>query len=51
MAESREALAKQERLAPFIDMQKRDAQELGEWARDRLRRNSLSQLFDNPRGA
>lgn len=42
---SREALAKQERLSPYIDMQKQDASDLGEWARDRLRQNGLTRLF------
>lgn len=42
---SRRALARQERLTPVVTMQGDDARQLGEWARDRLRRNHLSQLF------
>ncbi|GAW50625.1 MULTISPECIES: hypothetical protein [unclassified Nocardioides] len=48
LAESREALAKQERLGEYVQMQHQEAQELGEWARTRLRQNHLTQLFYDP---
>ncbi|GAA1790224.1 hypothetical protein GCM10009795_039910 [Nocardioides hankookensis] len=50
LEENRRAIAKQERLAPYVELQKQEAQELGDWARDRLRQNHLTQLFNHPRG-
>lgn len=48
--ENQRAVERQERLAEYVEMESQKAQELGDWARDRLRRNHLSQLFIDTHG-
>ena len=48
--ESRVAIEKQERLGKVIEWQAAEAREMSEWARDRLRRNHLTDLFLTTRG-
>lgn len=50
IAESLRAIEKQERLRPYIELQREESRELGEWAEGRLRRNHLSQLFYDVHG-
>lgn len=46
LAESRDALARQERLGEYIDLQRQEAAEVSAWARRRLEVNHLTSLFE-----
>lgn len=50
LEESREAIRKQERLGDVIEWQRQEAAAVAEWARDRLQRNHLTDLFLSSRG-
>ena len=47
MSESRDAIARQERLGEFIDLQRAEAAEVSAWARRRLEVNHLTSLFED----
>ena len=51
LKESREAIARQERLRPAIDLQREEAADLSEWARERMRLNHLTAIFLHDRAA
>jgi hypothetical protein len=46
IAEAEAAIARTERLRPFIDMLVAEAREVGEWAQERYEHNHLTELFN-----
>jgi len=49
--ESREAIKKSDRLGPAIELQRQEALGVSKWARERLDRNHLTQIFEAGRRA